>query len=152
MGGHLLDQLLVHRVEVGVNKADGDRLHPLINELLDRARDIAKRFGNLPARHSRRQRAGHARCTGRVEGGLQGTNGQPRRTGNGHPHRRIPEPGLALARSELTAGYRSSVEPLFLAGGGGAHDRVDQAVALDGGVEARARGGTVADAVRQLHV
>jgi hypothetical protein len=49
-------------------------------------------------------------------------------------------------------GYRSSVEPLFLAGGGGAHDRVDQVVALDGGVEARARGRTVADAVRQLHV
>ena len=106
----------------------------------------------LPARHSRRQRAGDARCTGRVERRLQATDGQPRRTGNGHPHRRIPEPRLALARSELTAGYRSSVEPLFLAGGGGAHDRVDQAVALDGGVEARARGRTVADAVRQLHV
>src|ERR1700719_462319 len=57
-----------------------------------------------------------------------------------------------MLRPALTAGYRSSVEPLFLAGGGGAHDRVDQVVALDGGVEARARGGTVADAVRQVHV
>jgi hypothetical protein len=30
-------------------------------------------------------------------------DGQPRRTGYGHPHRRISKPGLALARSELTA-------------------------------------------------
>ena len=55
MGGHLLDQLLVHRVEVGVNKADGDRLHPLINELLDRARDIAKRFDLVAVGADRRK-------------------------------------------------------------------------------------------------
>src|SRR5215813_11782735 len=97
---------------------------------------IGIRIVVYPQDISRRQRAGDARCTGRIKRRHQAGDGHSRRTGNGHPHRRIPEPGFALARSELTAGYRSLVEPLFLAGGGGAHDRVDQAVALDGGVEA----------------
>ena len=57
-----------------------------------------------------------------------------------------------MARSELTAGYRSSVEPLFLAGGGGVYDCVDQTVAVDGGVEAWARRCAAADAVRQPRV
>ena len=50
------------------------------------------------------------------------------------------------------AGHRSSVELLFLAGGGGPHDRVNQTVPFDRGVEAWARRCAVADAVRQPRV
>src|SRR5262249_53239692 len=53
----------------------------------------------------------------------------------------------------LAASVRAMRDALAgLAGGGDAHNRVDQAVAFDGGVEAWARRRPVADTVRQPRV
>src|SRR5262249_50867855 len=53
----------------------------------------------LPAGLPRRRCAGDAGCTGGDERRPQATDSHSRRTGNRYPDRRIPEPGLALARS-----------------------------------------------------
>ena len=58
-----------------------------------RARAYRHPDRRLPAGHPRRQRAGDPRRAGRVERRHQAADVHSRRTGNGHPYRRISEPG-----------------------------------------------------------